>query len=91
MFESVTYVNQEDYVSIYGWDFAGWRNDFDLDEFAVPTQELRDGELGCSASRILTATGGLLPLIKKYYPDETDWILKHDWTNIYQVKSGWKK
>ena len=65
--------NEEDVVDTSEWDFAGWRHetDFeDIQEIQIPVNELGAGELGCSASRIFSATGGLLGLIEKYYKSE---------------------
>ena len=88
------YTNESDLVDISEWDFAGWRHESefeDLSEIQIPVNDLAPGELGCTASRIFSATGGLLSLIERYYPQEVNQIRKFDWTQRYKVKSGWKK
>ena len=90
----VTSHNDSDLVDTSDWDFAGWRHesDFeDIQEIQIPENVLAPGELGCTASRIFSATGGLLGLIEKYYKKEVNQIRKFDWTQRYKVQSGWKK
>lgn len=83
------YQNSADEVRINDWDFAGWRNKFKIDVEIPPTQ-LSSNEVGCVASRIIYAHGGLLRTITNYYPEEVEWIWKFDFTDQHEIRAGWK-
>ena len=83
------YQNKADEVNISEWDFAGWRNQFKID-VTVPDQELKSTEVGCVASRIIYAEGGLLRTITNYFPEEVEWIWKFDFKEEHKIKTGWK-
>ena len=62
-------INSDDEVSdAEEWEFAGWKNKFDID-VNIPEHEIEDDEWGCRATRIFFAYGNLLPTIDAYYPD----------------------
>ena len=84
-------INEQDLIDGDDWDLAGWRDDGFDDNLQLPDQELAEGELGCTASRIFLAEGSLLSTIKSYYEEETDWIFAFDWESSIEVESGWKR
>ena len=81
--------SRRDKINTNDFDFAGWRNEFDID-VPTPKQELESNEVGCVATRIFFAHGNLLSTIKSYFPDEVDWILKFDWQKSHDVYAGWR-
>ena len=83
------YQNKADETNITEWKFAGWRNNFEID-VTIPEQELKSNEVGCVASRIIYAEGGLLRTITNYFPEEVEWIWKFDFKEEHKIKTGWK-